>query len=58
VPWYWTDDLARLLLAEGKPADPRFAEWIGRPVAVRGEGEPAKMATGMLDEDEDPALAA
>jgi hypothetical protein len=58
MPWYWTDDLARLLIDEGRPDDHRLRHWVLHPVGVRREGEAREVAREMLDEDEEPALAA
>ncbi|MFP5332560.1 MAG: hypothetical protein ACLGHX_09420 [Acidimicrobiia bacterium] len=33
MAWFWTDDLARILLTEGVPPRP-LAELLSRPVAV------------------------
>ena len=36
MPWYWTDDLAKTLLASGQ-IDPEVAQRLSKaPVAVRG----------------------
>jgi len=36
LPWYWTDDLAKTLLASGQ-IDPEVAQRLSKaPVAVRG----------------------
>ncbi len=61
MPWYWTDDLARALLAQGSISDTGAAELIATPVAIRrDEATIDAAARAMLDEDEIPlpALAA
>lgn len=58
MPWYWTDDLARHLLDNGR-ISPDRAEMIARtPVAIRSEEEDIDRAAGeVLDEDESPLAA-
>lgn len=61
MPWYWTDDLARALLAQGSINDTGAAELIATPVAIRRDEPTVEAAArAMLDEDEIPlpALAA
>jgi hypothetical protein len=59
MPWFWTDDLARLLTGEGQPDCPTFERWIRQPQAVRGEGDSATIALRLLAEESDePSLAA
>jgi hypothetical protein len=59
MPWFWTDDLARLLTGSGQAATPVLDRWLRRPEAVRREGEAAEVARRLLEEEsEDPQLAA
>lgn len=61
MPWYWTDDLARALLADGAIRESTAARLIAAPVAVRRDEPTVETAArGLLDEDEIPlpALAA
>jgi hypothetical protein len=51
--WYWTDDLARVLRAEGKTPSATLQRWLSEPVAVRGEGEPLAVAEALLEEESD-----
>ena len=56
--WYWTDDLARLLVGTGRK-DAAIGRWLTEPVAVRGEGEALAVAEALLaDEGEEAFLAA
>jgi len=49
--WYWTDDLARLLIDSGQGFPKVMQRWIASPVAVRGEGEAIAIAEALLDEE-------
>lgn len=58
MPWFWTDDLARLLTGSGV-AESQVESWIRRPLAIRANGEPLAVAESLLSAEEDePALAA
>lgn len=61
MPWYWTDDLARALLAEGSISDSIASMISAAPVAIRRDEDTIEQAAqGILDEGEIPlpALAA
>ena len=61
MPWYWTDDLARTLLAQGSISDANAADLIAAPVAYRRpEATVEEAALALLEDDEIPlpALAA
>jgi hypothetical protein len=55
MPWYWTDDLARLLVDKGRLPN---QAWLQQPQAIRGEGEPLEMAEKLLAEEADEASLA
>lgn len=55
MPWYWTDDLARTLIASGKVDQSKVASWLVSPVAIRSAEESAEAVAGsLLDDDIDP----
>lgn len=58
VPWYWSDDVARFLISEGR-LDRLVAEsYLARPVAIkRNEQTLADAAHGLQDDDEIPLAA-
>jgi hypothetical protein len=58
MPWYWSDDVARFLLAAGK-IDPGSADLLVRtPVAVRrSEPDLETAALAMQDDNEIPLAA-
>ncbi len=58
MPWYWTDDLARVLSADGRIDDSVASQMIATPVAYRRDEESIETAAqGLLDDDEIPLLA-
>ena len=58
MPWYWTDDLARALLVDGRISDSAASQMIATPVAYRRDEESVETAAqGLLDDDEIPLLA-
>ncbi|MFO7294257.1 MAG: hypothetical protein FWJ92_06725 [Actinomycetes bacterium] len=62
MPWYWTDDLARLLIDAGKVDERAVADWLSAPVAIRSEEEDSlRVAASLLpdegEEAEPPSLA-
>lgn len=58
MPWYWTDDLARALLADDRIDDSVAAMLINTPVAYRREETSLDSAArALLDDDEIPLLA-
>jgi hypothetical protein len=46
LAWFWTDDLARLLLDAELAEEPSVRSWIDRPVAISGpdDAEPLTVA--------------
>ncbi len=58
VPWYWTDDLGRILVSEGLISEHAAAQLETSPVAIR-RAEPSieEAALGMVDDDEIPLAA-
>jgi hypothetical protein len=53
MAWYWTDDMARLLLERDLvPAD-RMGEWMNRPVALAGpaDGDPVCIALSLIGDE-------
>jgi hypothetical protein len=34
MAWFWSDDLARVLLEAGEASDAEMRDWIQRPVAI------------------------
>ena len=59
MPWYWSDDLARVLVAAGK-IEPRLADQLVRtPVAIRRpEPDLETAALAMQADDNEIPLAA
>lgn len=61
MPWYWTDDLARALLSEGRISASAASTIAAAPVAIRRDEDTVEQAArGVLDDGEIPlpALAA
>jgi len=46
VAWFWTDDLARLLVESGVDG-PRVSELMSRPAAIAAEDESAALAVAI-----------
>lgn len=46
MAWFWTDDLARRLVAAGVVGEDRVREWIHHPVAVSGGGDEDPLEVG------------
>jgi hypothetical protein len=59
MTWFWTDDLARVLLARGLTNERSVQDWLMRPVAVAGpnDADPVAMAQGLLDSEDVPPLS-
>ncbi len=55
MPWIWTDDLARTLLAAGQVDEARVRAWLAAPVAIRSseDDEGATVARTLLGADDD-----
>lgn len=58
MPWYWSDDVARLLLADGKIDAQTAAELSTAPVAFRADSGSVEESAAELAEDEEIPLAA
>jgi hypothetical protein len=59
MPWFWTDDLARLLTSNGHANGLTIERWLRHPQAVRGDGDAIAVAETLLaDEDDEDHLAA
>lgn len=58
MPWYWTDDLARVLVSKGTIPERIAAEISATPVAIRRTEDTLEAAAyGYLDDDEIPLAA-
>ena len=58
MPWYWSDDVARFLLAAGK-IDPKSADQLLKtPVAIRRSETDLETAALALQDDNEIPLAA
>ena len=58
MPWYWTDELARALLRDGR-IDPETASRLGAiPAAFRSEENTVEAAASSLADDGEIPLAA
>ncbi len=55
MPWFWTDDLARLLAERGEVDASRTRRWSERPVAVSGADAlaTARQLLAAVDDEED-----
>lgn len=58
MPWYWTDELARALLVDGRIDPDTASRLIAVPVAVRSDETSVEAAAVALYEDDEPPLAA
>jgi hypothetical protein len=58
MPWYWSDDVARVLLADGRIDPDTAARLISAPVAIRrSETDVQSAALGLQDDGEIPLAA-
>lgn len=58
MPWYWTDDLARVLVTDGNINEKTALVLAAQPVAIRREESTIEAAAiGLLDDDEIPLAA-
>lgn len=58
MPWYWSDDIARVLVVSGKIDNAIAAPLISAPVAFRCEASTIEAAIDtLLDDDEIPLAA-
>lgn len=53
MPWYWTDDLAHLLIDAGAVDRARVSGWLVAPVAIRSGDEDVESVARSLLEDSD-----
>lgn len=58
MPWYWTDEIAPVLLADGLIDKNAFRALIDLPVAYRNEVETLEEAARELAEEGEVPLAA
>ncbi len=58
MPWYWSDDIARLLLERGLISADRARDLTRRPVAWRSAEETLEKAAESFDDDDEVAPAA
>lgn len=58
MPWYWTDDVARLLVSKGSIDESTAASLIAIPVAHRSEHDSVEDAAQDLMDDGEIPLAA
>jgi hypothetical protein len=58
MPWYWSDDVARVLLADGRIDPDTASRLITVPVAIRRpEPDVRSAAQGLQDDGEIPLAA-
>jgi hypothetical protein len=58
MPWYWSDDIARVLVVSGKLDNSVATAMISAPVAYRSEASTIESAIDtLLDDDEIPLAA-
>jgi hypothetical protein len=58
MPWYWSDDVARVLLADGRIDPDTAARLTTTPVAIRRpETDVQSAALGLQDDGEIPLAA-
>lgn len=48
MTWFWSDDLARLLIEHDAVPGESVAAWVSAPTAHRGEGDPLDFARHLL----------
>ena len=58
MPWYWTDEVAPLLVAKGSIGSDEAASLLARPIAFRSERATAEEAAQELVDDGEIPLAA
>ncbi len=56
MPWYWTDDLARALLEDGRISETVASQLTSVPVAFRSEETTVEAAASALLEDDEIPL--
>ena len=58
MPWYWTDDLAPLLVSQGKMTPEAAEEMSKSPVAIKRREATIDEAVEVMVEDDEIPLAA
>ena len=58
MPWYWTDDLSRILFSEGLVSKQAAAQLETSPVAIRRVETSLEEAMGGMVDDDEVSLAA
>ena len=58
MPWFWSDEIARVLSAAGRIDDQVSSDLLARPVAFRSEAETVEEAADRLVQDGEIPLAA
>jgi hypothetical protein len=48
MAWFWSDDLARLLIERDGISPERVSAWLSGPVAHRSDGEALELARTLL----------
>jgi hypothetical protein len=59
MAWFWTDDLARILIDEGAVSREGVQDWINRPVGIAGaeDADPAQIGRRLLGERHELGVA-
>jgi len=58
MPWYWTDDLARIMVAQGLISDKTAVHLASSPIALRRDESSIEEAVSAMAEDDEIPLAA
>lgn len=58
MPWYWTDDLARIMIAQDLIGDKTAVHLASSPVALRRDEDTIEEAVCAMAEDDEIPLAA
>ena len=58
MPWYWSDEIARHLVAAQKLDSEQAQVFIDRPVAIRRAETTLELAAAGLQDDDEIPLAA
>jgi hypothetical protein len=58
MPWYWSDDIARTLVSQGRLDTENAIRLIASPVALRRDESTVEGAAFGLQDDEEIPLAA
>lgn len=57
MSWFWSDDLARLLIEHDAVSAEIVAAWVSAPTAHRGEGDPLEFARRLLASEREAACS-